>query len=198
VDIARHDLDGAEMTEKVRDKFIVIPRNVNDAGAFATGAQYFLDDVIVRLWPVNASTKLPYVDEVSDDVKFIEFVVAEELEQGIGLAPFGTEMNIGNPASAKTLHADSVAAQQGKRQTSAFCPAVNSPICHNTATRILSNFALLETMKSHVWDYALGHGFRPPTGRPPRRKTVTQILRAAYRKHVRDRHTRLAIKRCLR
>jgi len=53
-------------------------------------------------------------------------------------------------------------------------------------------------MTSHVWDYAIGHDFRLPAGRLPRRKTVTQILRAAYRKHVRDRHTRLAIKRCLR
>jgi hypothetical protein len=59
-------------------------------------------------------------------------------------------------------------------------------------------FVVLDVMTSHVWDFAIGPGYRPPAGRPVRRKTVSQILRAAYRKHVRDRHTRLAIKRCLR
>jgi hypothetical protein len=53
-------------------------------------------------------------------------------------------------------------------------------------------------MTSHVWDYAVGHDFRPRVGRAPRRKKVSQILRAAYRKYVRDRDTQLAIKRCLR
>jgi len=53
-------------------------------------------------------------------------------------------------------------------------------------------------MKTHVGDYEFGHGFRRPAAVPARRQTVTQILRAAYRKHVRDEHTKLAIKRCLR
>jgi len=53
-------------------------------------------------------------------------------------------------------------------------------------------------MTSHVWDYALGHGLRRGVGHPRRRKTVTEILRAAYRKHVHDRDTKRAIKRCLR
>ncbi|MEP6669914.1 MAG: hypothetical protein ABJF10_12220 [Chthoniobacter sp.] len=53
-------------------------------------------------------------------------------------------------------------------------------------------------MTSHVWDYALGHDFRRQAARPPRRKSVTQILRAAYGKHVRDRDTKRAIKHCLR
>ncbi|MDR3403008.1 MAG: hypothetical protein P4L99_10975 [Chthoniobacter sp.] len=53
-------------------------------------------------------------------------------------------------------------------------------------------------MKSHVWDYAIGHTVRRTAGRSVRRKSVTQILRAAYRKHVHDRDTKRAIKRCLR
>ncbi len=54
-------------------------------------------------------------------------------------------------------------------------------------------------MKTHVWDYDIGSGFRvPPRSRPGRRKTVAQILREAYRKHVRDRETKLALKRYLR
>ena len=92
------------------------------------------------LRPVNASAKLPYIDEVAHDVEFIEFVVTEELEQGIGLAPFSAEMNIGYPTGAKTLHGDSVAAQPGKRQTRARWVSVNSPDCHNSATRPLHAF----------------------------------------------------------
>src|SRR5258707_750273 len=55
-------------------------------------------------------------------------------------------------------------------------------------------------MKIHVWDNEIGCQFRPVSPRPTRskRKTVAQILRAAYRQHVRDPHTRRAVKRCLR
>ncbi len=54
-------------------------------------------------------------------------------------------------------------------------------------------------MKTHVWDYDFGQSMRfATTTRTRRRKTVSQILRAAYRKHVRDAHTKKAIKHCLR
>ena len=53
-------------------------------------------------------------------------------------------------------------------------------------------------MKSHVWDYAIGHTPRRTAERSARRRSVTQILRAAYQKYVRDRDTKRAIKRCLR
>jgi hypothetical protein len=53
-------------------------------------------------------------------------------------------------------------------------------------------------MKTHVGEYDCSRNFRQPLGRPARRKTVSEILRAAYRKHVRDRETAAALKRCLR
>ncbi|MEI9895847.1 MAG: hypothetical protein WDN28_18725 [Chthoniobacter sp.] len=53
-------------------------------------------------------------------------------------------------------------------------------------------------MTTHIGDYALGYDLRPAARRSRRRKSVKQILRAAYRKHVRDRYTKLAIKHCLR
>jgi hypothetical protein len=176
----------------------VIPRNVNDSCALAAGAENFLDDVVVGLWPVNASPKLPYVDEIPDDVEFFEFVFAEELEQGIGLAPFRTEMNIGDPTGAEALHGDSLAPRPGERQTSGLLRALNSPDCDNFATQIPLASALVKDMTSHAWDYVLGYDLGRRKVHSVRRKTVTQILRAAYRKHVRDRATKLAIKRCLR
>ena len=53
-------------------------------------------------------------------------------------------------------------------------------------------------MKFPVWCYEALSSYRAPVPRPSRRKTVSQILKAAYRKHVRDNHTKLAVKRCLR
>ena len=53
-------------------------------------------------------------------------------------------------------------------------------------------------MKTHAGHYEMSHSFRPPAKRPLRRKTVDQILRAAYRRHMRDRQTLLALKRELR
>jgi hypothetical protein len=55
-------------------------------------------------------------------------------------------------------------------------------------------------MKVHVFDHEVGWQFALPSARPPRgkRKTVAQILRAAYRRHVRDACTRRAVKYCLR
>jgi len=54
-------------------------------------------------------------------------------------------------------------------------------------------------MKAHLWDNAIGYPVPLTAARParPKRKTVAQILRAAYRQHVRDQFTRRAVKRCL-
>ena len=56
-----------------------------------------------------------------------------------------------------------------------------------------------ERMKAHLWDNAIGYQVPLTAARPARtkRKTVAQILRAAYRQHVRDQFTRRAVKRCL-
>jgi hypothetical protein len=53
-------------------------------------------------------------------------------------------------------------------------------------------------MKTQVGDYDCHRDLRQSLGKPVRRKTVSQILRAAYRKHVRDPETVRALKHCLR
>ena len=53
-------------------------------------------------------------------------------------------------------------------------------------------------MKTHLGEHEFGFGYRRPAHPQARRMSVAQILRAAYRKHGRDEHTRLAVKRCLR
>lgn len=54
-------------------------------------------------------------------------------------------------------------------------------------------------MKAHLWDIGMTVNCRPVSApRKPRRKSVSEILKAAYRPLMRDPHTRTAVKRCLR
>jgi len=53
-------------------------------------------------------------------------------------------------------------------------------------------------MKIHVWEPEFVYSLPAPVSRRRKRKSVSEILRAAYRKHFRDAHTRQAVKRWLR
>ena len=53
-------------------------------------------------------------------------------------------------------------------------------------------------MKIHVWEPEFVYSLPAEVPRRRKRKSVTEILRAAYRKHFRDAHTRQAVKRWLR
>lgn len=53
-------------------------------------------------------------------------------------------------------------------------------------------------MKIHVWEPEFVYSLPTEVPRRRKRKSVTEILRAAYRKHFRDVHTRQAVKRWLR
>jgi hypothetical protein len=68
----------------------------------------------------------------------------------------------------------------------------------NQSPEPVSTVLSFPTMKTQVGDYDCRRTFRQSLGKPVRRKTVSQILRAAYRKHMRDRETERALKHCLR
>lgn len=53
-------------------------------------------------------------------------------------------------------------------------------------------------MKIHVWEPEFVYSLPTEAPRRRKRKSVTEILRVAYRKHIRDAHTRQAVKRWLR
>lgn len=53
-------------------------------------------------------------------------------------------------------------------------------------------------MKIHVWEPEFVYSLPAEVPHRRKRKSVTEILRAAYRKHFRDAHTRRAVKRWLR
>src|SRR5262249_8532139 len=79
----------------------VIAGNVDDAHALARLAQELLHHVVVRLRPVPTRPELPPVDDVADEVNRIGVVVAQEIEQPIGLAAFGSELHVGDEQRAK-------------------------------------------------------------------------------------------------
>ena len=74
----------------------MIARYVDDTRALARLAQKLLHDVVVMLRPVPAGLQLPAVDDVADEVDRVGVMVAEEVEQAIGLAAARAEMNVGN------------------------------------------------------------------------------------------------------
>ena len=53
-------------------------------------------------------------------------------------------------------------------------------------------------MKIYVWEPEFVDSLPAEVPHRRKRKSVTEILRAAYRKHFRDAHTRRAVKRWLR
>src|SRR5262249_20633713 len=95
VDGVLDDLDAAEMHAViVAQKLVVIAGNVDDAHALARLAQELLHHALVRLRPIPARAQLPPVADVADEIDRIGVVVAQEVEQPIGLAAFGSEMHV--------------------------------------------------------------------------------------------------------
>jgi hypothetical protein len=82
------------MPVKSRDEFVVIARDIDNSRPLATSTQEFLDDVIVRLGPVDSTPQGPHIDEVADDVKGLEIVGAKKAEQSFSLAPASAEVDI--------------------------------------------------------------------------------------------------------
>jgi len=95
------DGDVAVVTAETAEEFVVVPGDIDDAGAFAGFAEEFLDDVVMGLRPVNSAPHLPDIDQVADDVESFEFVGSKEFEKSGGVAGAGAEMNVGDPCGTK-------------------------------------------------------------------------------------------------
>ncbi len=81
-------------------KLVVVAGNINDFCSLAAFAEELLNDVVVLLRPVDAAPQRPDVNQIPDQVKSIELRIAQEFEQGGGLASPRAEVNVGNPAGA--------------------------------------------------------------------------------------------------
>lgn len=81
-------------TGERRNEFVVITRDINDGHVFARLAEDFLDDVVMRLWPVMPSPQRPDINQITDDIEFFAFVIAQELQERFGVARSFPEVNI--------------------------------------------------------------------------------------------------------
>ena len=97
-----HDVDAAKMRAVIiPQEFIVIARHIDDLGALARLAQYFLHEVVVRLRPVPVRSQRPAIDDIADEIDGIGIMAAEKVEQSIGLRAACSEVDVGDKQSAK-------------------------------------------------------------------------------------------------
>src|SRR5439155_22447621 len=94
------DVDVPISTEEVGYELIVISRNVNYASALTGFTQYFLDDVVMLLRPINSAAKRPDIDEISHYVERLKIILTEKIEQCCGIAAARAQMHVGDPAGA--------------------------------------------------------------------------------------------------
>jgi hypothetical protein len=100
------DLDATEVHAViVAQELVVIAGDIDDARPLARLAQELLHHVVVRLRPVPARAELPPVDDVADEIDRVGIVVAEKVEQPVGLTALCAEMHVGNEQRAKRPYA---------------------------------------------------------------------------------------------
>ena len=88
----------------IAHRFIVIAGNVDQLRPLARLAQQFLQDVVVGLRPVDAALDAPEVDNVADQVELRGVVAAQEVDEGLGLAGPGAQMQIRDEDCAIAPH----------------------------------------------------------------------------------------------
>src|SRR5439155_9155499 len=72
------DVDVPISTEEAGYELIVISRNVNYASALTGFTQYFLDDVVMLLRPINSTAQRPDIDEISHYVEHLKIILTED------------------------------------------------------------------------------------------------------------------------
>ena len=99
----QHDDAAEAVPGEVAEAFVVIARDVDDARALASLAQQFLDDVVVRLMPVPGAAHPPDIDDVADEIEVIGLGRPQEIEEKLGIAALGAEVNVRYPDRAVTV-----------------------------------------------------------------------------------------------
>src|SRR5207237_8102865 len=82
---------------EIAQPFVMITGDVSDPRTLADFAQNLLDNVVVRLRPIPRLLQAPAVDDVADEVDRLCFGVFEEVEQKLGLAAAGSEVQVRDP-----------------------------------------------------------------------------------------------------
>ena len=87
------------------EKLVMISRNIDDACSLARLTKQFLNDVVMLLRPINATTQRPDIDQIANDIECVELILFQECEKSGGIAPSSPEMNVGNPGGTITIRA---------------------------------------------------------------------------------------------
>ncbi len=99
------DRDRAVSPEMAGEEFVVIAGDINDPSPFARLAQNFLNHIVVLLRPVDSAPERPDINQVTDNVERVEFVLFQKSEKFFRTAAAGAEVDIGNPRSTITIRA---------------------------------------------------------------------------------------------
>ncbi len=81
----------------IADVFIMVAGNIDHLRSMPCLAQYLLDDGIVVTGPIYLLGERPKINDVPHQIKLFALVMLEEIQQDIGLALAGTDVQIGNP-----------------------------------------------------------------------------------------------------
>ena len=99
------DRDRAVSAEMTGEKLIVIAWGIDDPRTFAGFAQNFLDNVVMLLWPINATFERPDIDQIADNVERLEIVLLQEGKKRRSITTAGPEMDVGNPPGTIAVRA---------------------------------------------------------------------------------------------
>ena len=70
------------------------------AAWLARMAQYFLHDIVMRLWPVPAFAQLPAIENVANQIERVALMGAQKIEQVIRLTARCSEVDVRDPDGA--------------------------------------------------------------------------------------------------
>ena len=84
----------------------MVSGDIDDAGALARAPQQLLHHVVVALRPVPGAAQPPAVDDVADEIDRLGLVMAQEVDQELGLGGLRPEMDVGDEKRPEGLRGD--------------------------------------------------------------------------------------------
>ena len=93
----------------IAQRLVVIAGDEDDALAVTGPAQQLLDDRVLGLRPVDAAAHGPEIDDVADQESLLGGIFTQEIEQLIGLAGSGTEVDVRQENGSNLGHAPTIA-----------------------------------------------------------------------------------------
>ena len=95
VDVVFLDSNLAKIeTEIMARSFVMIARNIDNAGTVAGLAKQFLNDVIMFLRPEKAFLQLPAINDIAYEIEFLTTCVFQKMEQGIRTTTLSAKMSV--------------------------------------------------------------------------------------------------------